>query len=336
MADNEQRLARVCWNEQNWQRPTGLRGKSQSADTYEKKNGYGHEEWLLDGSKIYKGYHYGFLQPINHGLQSYIGKTFDIHIYTINPAKQMIYLGYINNVKVVDREERQEVYSYYQEKGWIDGMKAEVMAVGGEPKDLDKDWIFNIKFKMSDAHIDLKKAKEINNIKNRRYTTLLKFSLEYKFQKDKSGNFKYLNVDSYEKNNKAGKTIVDQKHKKIQNAIYDILKNDYAYMNLEKKTDYSSDRIDIIGKVKSKKEQWHFFEVKTQPTALLCIREALGQILEYNHFPATTHASKMFIVGPEEPSANDIAYLDFLRSHYQMPVWYRWYNFNNGKLSKPY
>lgn len=36
MADNEQRLARVCWNEQNWQRPTGLRGKSQSTDTNEK------------------------------------------------------------------------------------------------------------------------------------------------------------------------------------------------------------------------------------------------------------------------------------------------------------
>ena len=58
----EEKIARICWNTNYWQKPSGKDGKSK--DTYELINGYGHEEWLFDKEKIIDGYHYSFLQGI--------------------------------------------------------------------------------------------------------------------------------------------------------------------------------------------------------------------------------------------------------------------------------
>jgi hypothetical protein len=46
MAENK--IARICWYTNYWQRPSGREGKSRNKKDYEKVTGYGHEEWLLD------------------------------------------------------------------------------------------------------------------------------------------------------------------------------------------------------------------------------------------------------------------------------------------------
>ena len=55
-----EKVARLCWNTNEWRRPSGRKGKSKSSDSYEKGMGFGHKEWLLDDSKIINGYHYGY------------------------------------------------------------------------------------------------------------------------------------------------------------------------------------------------------------------------------------------------------------------------------------
>ena len=62
------------------------------------------------------------------------------------------------------------------------------------------------------------------------------------------------------------------------------------------------------------------------------IREALGQILEYAHYPHTTRAVKLFIVGPEKPDEKDAQYMEHIRDTYHIPVWFRWYSFEENKL----
>ena len=55
--------------------------------------------------------------------------------------------------------------------------------------------------------------------------------------------------------------------------------------------------------------------------ARLSIREALGQILEYAHYLSSRcKASKLFIVGPESPTRQDLIYLNRLRKEYNLPI----------------
>lgn len=92
-------------------------------------------------------------------------------------------------------------------------------------------------------------------------------------------------------------------------------------------------RVDIQGKLKDSNE-WHYFEIKTY-SAKRSIREALGQILEYAHYPSSIRASRLYIIGPEEPDEMDIAYLNMLRKIYNLPIWFRWYSFEDNKLYDP-
>ena len=117
----------------------------------------------------------------------------------------------------------------------------------------------------------------------------------------------------------------------MQNAIVEILKDKYSHFDIEKGIGGFKQKVDIIGKVKGTGEI-HFFEIKTY-SAKRSIREALGQILEYAHYPSKEQANKLFIIGPEEPGLDEIAYMSYLRNKYHLPVWFRWYSFAENNLS---
>ena len=55
-----------------------------------------------------------------------------------------------------------------------------------------------------------------------------------------------------------------------------------------------------------------YFEIKIALTAKGCIREALGQLLEYNVYPGEQRASEMVVVGEHPATANDGIYLIFV------------------------
>jgi hypothetical protein len=54
------------------------------------------------------------------------------------------------------------------------------------------------------------------------------------------------------------------------------------------------------------------------------IREALGQLLEYNHYPARAVADEWFIVLDEEPSEQDRLYILILREKRSLPLTIGW------------
>ena len=90
-------------------------------------------------------------------------------------------------------------------------------------------------------------------------------------------------------------------------------------------------RVDVKGKFKAT-DEWHYFEIKTC-SAKQSIREAFGQIMEYSHYDhLSTRATKLYIVGPEKPDEKDAAYIKKLRDMYHLPLWFRWYSFEDNKL----
>lgn len=54
------------------------------------------------------------------------------------------------------------------------------------------------------------------------------------------------------------------------------------------------------------------------------IREALGQVLEYNHYPKRTPAENWLIVLDEEPSSSDKYFIDKLRTERLLPLFIGW------------
>ena len=116
----EKRVARITWNDNGWVLPSGTYGKSKDLNSHENVYGYGHEEWLFDFSKIIDNYHYGFLEPVRKQYDAYIGKKFYVWLYSINnETKKRFWVGEINNLEVISREEAETIKQKYVERGWF-------------------------------------------------------------------------------------------------------------------------------------------------------------------------------------------------------------------------
>ena len=118
-------------------------------------------------------------------------------------------------------------------------------------------------------------------------------------------------------------------HNIIQNKLKAYLEDTGFY----KKVFIEDDNVDI--KTVTFEGEWHYFELKTS-TPRQCIREALGQILEYAHYPFDNRAKKLYIVGCYALSENEIKYMNLLRSIYKLPIWYRWFNETKNCLSEDF
>lgn len=90
--------------------------------------------------------------------------------------------------------------------------------------------------------------------------------------------------------------------------------------------------------IKAKDQQGYqiFYELKTAVTVRVAIRQALGQLLEYNHYPITKKADKLIIVTSSKPKNEDIQYLNGLRRIYNIPVYYQQFDMEKKELSQEY
>lgn len=118
-------------------------------------------------------------------------------------------------------------------------------------------------------------------------------------------------------------------HNEIQNSLRDVLKRSERYKSVELELDH----VDITAFRKDGKLD--FYELKIGK-AKSAIRQALGQILEYNHYPCQKKADQMFIVSNERPTEADVEYLNHLRAVYGMNLYYRYFNVVDNELSESY
>ncbi len=111
---------------------------------------------------------------------------------------------------------------------------------------------------------------------------------------------------------------IDIRHSEIQNLLYDKLIKEYGEENVAMEHHYLSKKIDIVVK---NGEECYFYEVKTG-NAKECIRQAIGQILEYAYWPGQENAAKLFIVGEKDIDENSKKYLHYLNSRFNLPIEY--------------
>jgi hypothetical protein len=198
-------------------------GKSPSADAYEKIVGYGHEEWLLDKSKIVDDFHYGFLQPLNLKTDRHVEKVYKVWLYTIT-GRQKFLVGYIDHAICISKDESKAIFKIYKQNGWIKEMISDLENAGLNPANLKEtpaSIFFNVKFKIRYIKLFddfLKIEKNDKNLTTTRYKLLDKIA-DFKFEEVKQKG-----TDSYSRKSVPA-TFVDPYPGKIQNTLSKILRS---------------------------------------------------------------------------------------------------------------
>jgi hypothetical protein len=331
------KVIRICWSTEEWKFPSGSKGKSNSKDSYEHIYGFGHEEWLFDKSKIINGFHYGFLEPLNVTSGKHENKIYNISLYTVNNLNERFFVGEIKNVDCITRQESIDIYKIYEEKGWLQEMKSQVEYVGGTWESsiaTSPEIFFNIKFSFKNIikPDELEKISDEDiNLTTYRFKLLPKktdFIIEIIQEEEElfEGNMKSTSVRKKVFNSESS---FDPYHDKMQNAIFDLLKNEdiYDLVKIER------DRVDI--KARTKESAWHFFELKTD-NPKLSIRKAIGQIMEYAYYPSVLKAEKLIIVSDEEPDNDTQSYLNFIRSKFKIPIFYRAFDLLRNEMTNDF
>jgi len=350
----EKRISRLAFNTNGWIQPSGSYGKSPSKDSYEAQNGFGHEEWLFDVSKLINGYHYGFLEPVRKQHQAYAGKTYNVWLFTIDSkSKKRYWVGEIEKIEVIEKEEAEFAFKKYQELGWYSELEQQIEAADGNLTAFTN-WhnhyvdLFNVRFKpeylkVNDPYIELPENHPVINISRYNFTH---FYDVFKIETDHE--FTFLSGYNSESDDDSGieskshvrelKSIeITYLHNAISKKLTTFLRQKYGAANVvpEHPAGIVGNRIDIV--VKSDTEGLTFYEIKTYNSIKTSIREAIGQLMEYAFYPDKNYASQLIILTQKHPEFDEeVSYVKFIRNKYKVPLYYQWYDYQTNTLSEKY
>ncbi|MBI3575787.1 MAG: hypothetical protein HY083_09075 [Gammaproteobacteria bacterium] len=334
----ENKIVRICWNTEGWRKPSGRAGKSKNKKTYEYRSGYGHEEWLLDITKLIDGWHYACLQPIGAHHEKYVGKTFNLSLYSIDDkTKSRWWIGGINDVTVITPNESRKAYIAYKKNGWLHEMEEQLHNVGADVRafrktETEPEKFFLIRFRPISLDL-LDTPQEFS--RNDPAVSSNYYVLLDKKQTPKliTGNGSFVFTSGHnEKKSQTKKSIyekhsvpVDLIHNRIQAEIHRFLVRKYGKDNVgteQHAAGYGSQSIDVV--VKEDSGDYTFYEIKTSYSVRLCVREALGQLLEYAYYyPSNNNVQKLVIVSPNAVTTEIKDYLIKLRNKFNVPVYYQ-------------
>lgn len=338
---NDKKVARICWNSNNWQKPSGKLGKVKNKKSYETETGYGHEEWLLDVGKLVDGYHYAYIQAVGQHHAKYLGQTYDISFYAIDGATKLRWwLGEILNVQVIGGEESRKVYNVYKRNGWLNEMYAQLDAVDASTAQFKRIAAENfccIKFLPDDIRLleeplsffsgNPAVKSDYYNLKNRVSVPQLDNVGEFIFA---SGGMsvKDRTTAVYREQTKD----VDLIHNQIQKSLRELFESRYGSANVtvENQTGFGT-KIDVVVR---RDKTLVFYEIKTANTAKQCIREALSQLLEYSCYTNRNLAKKLVVVSPAKLTEDAKTYLENIRNLFNIPMFYQSFDLEKKKLTK--
>ena len=107
-------------------------------------------------------------------------------------------------------------------------------------------------------------------------------------------------------------------HRRLQDSLKQRLLADGVSVG----TEHADGRGGYIDLVACRNGDLEFYEIKTEPNARLCIRQALGQLLEYAYRPPAIRPKRLFVAGEPEIDARTQEYLEILGTELSVRVSY--------------
>lgn len=341
---NKSKIARITWNYYGWVTPSGYKGKSRT-QSYEKYNGFGHEEWNFNAKFRLGEYKYGFLEPINKCFDKYAGEVYDISLFTRNGVEKVDYwVTTLKDVEIPCKEETDWVLKEYKKNGWFKEMKNDLKNEGLDEGKLD-DWVqhggqlFNIKFKVSQIWKEgtLIPIEDKSDIPSYRYTLMnmsVNVSQKYDDLPNTRGSFEDsgktdtdISPIKYKRSYSSQEKEIEIRHGQIQREFMKFLQDKYGMGNVKRECRaYGLSRIDIIRKTPEGEEI--YYEVKSYANLLTSLRQSIGQLLEYCLYPDVEKAKELVLVSDIDPQGNDelLKYVDHLRDYLKIPFSYICFN----------
>ncbi|GAB5451625.1 MAG: hypothetical protein Hals2KO_19530 [Halioglobus sp.] len=142
------------------------------------------------------------------------------------------------------------------------------------------------------------------------------------------GNAARKTQSSYQR--KAASVDKELRHTLIQNALFKYLESLHGEDNTSGEQNTGNGTlIDVAVRTKHGHE---YYEIKTALSAQGCIREALGQLMEYAFWPGAQEAQKLIVVGEPPCDKEAETYLRAIRSRFGLPLHYRQFNLKKSTL----
>lgn len=125
---------------------------------------------------------------------------------------------------------------------------------------------------------------------------------------------------------------VGLRHNWLQTQIHNALCVEYGepFVGTEQRS-LSNGEIDFVIE---KDELRVFAELKTSARVITCVRDALGQLLEYSYFGMHKAPSELWVIGTGKCTPAEISYLDHLRKRLGIQLFYRRFDEDLGILGK--
>jgi hypothetical protein len=122
---------------------------------------------------------------------------------------------------------------------------------------------------------------------------------------------------------KVGEAVeVELRENRLQEALVQSLRAAHGWNNVNPEQGLLvGDRRAADVAVRNGENIW-LYEIKIAPNARLCIRRAIGQLLEYSLWPRHKEATRLIVVGEQELDGDAERYLDRLKTKFSLPLEY--------------
>jgi len=117
---------------------------------------------------------------------------------------------------------------------------------------------------------------------------------------------------------------VNLRHNDIQWGVHKHLVKIHGYQHV--RTEHPTiggKKIDVAVKTA---DYFNIYEIKTSSSLRSCIRDAVGQLLEYSHWPGSQQATKLVVVTESECDPESRKYLKSLRERFNIPIYHQKYD----------
>ncbi len=324
------KISRLSFNSGGWQRPTGDASRSEAVGTYNRKFGFGHEDWLFRNEWQIAGWRYAFIQGVNKSRKKLVkaGHVIDLTLFTIQRDKRRRLVAKICGMECLDDRQAEDALEEFRRRGWYDTMLQEVQAVGGDATALGAArWashVLNVRFRLE--NVILYPRSQYIPAGNRIFQ-LNRYML-YDFERNapatgraavggRLGSTTPPRAQSYRR---GGSPPVEcsPEHARMQAKLMSELRAVYPEEAVQREENF----IDVSVRTP---HELILFEIKSDLEPRSVIRQALGQILEYAYHPRREHSLpvRLVIVGRGKPLATDQAYLNRLKADFRLPIEYR-------------
>jgi|GEM_PF-2682596 len=345
-------FTRVCWNDRGWKEPSGRAAKGKGLDTFEGITGIGHEEWLFSERLQKDGYQYGFLQANNLKKKP---PVFDVDLYTYKNTKeekQIFYVATINELEVLSKDQQNQlkletefISNFIKDNTTPDDRRR----LNKKFPNYYKDPNINVRFrneKVTFPEQGIIIPIEFDIGKNRRYQlhegSILDSLYDKKLVEDEYDKSE-INLENYGKErgdskaSSVNRSAGSYQNRKIHIQLSEKLEK---HLNKIKSVDDSVISERVLGRkavdmVWETPREYIFYEIKTYSKVSDCIRNALGQLLEYAFFRRSEVDKdyKLIIMSQHKASKSVIDYMTLLKANYDLPIYYQQYDLQSDELS---